>query len=193
MHQSCVIVALLCATFLNLTICASILRNCWATLRYFFNCCATISCSCCIALVISRICFIEFQQQHLVNLSKKNATDFQQQYLGNFVNKKRHSASGLPLAHPSLLPGGRRKGRQAAGQEAECLWPLSPLYLVRPPWDDLSSWQDKSSSQKGWVSIDRSVVAALPSTTPWPVHKSSTDDLGPPLCHVSDQESGPHF
>ena len=23
----------------------------------------------------------------------------------------------------------------------------------------------------GWVSIDRSVVAALPSTTPWPVHK----------------------
>ena len=47
---------------------------------------------------------------------------------------------------------------------------------------DLSSWQDKSPSQKGWVSIDRSVVAALPSTTPRPVHKSSTDDLGPPLC-----------
>ena len=44
--------------------------------------------------------------------------------------------------------------------------------------DDLSNWQDKSSSQKGWVSIDRNVVVALPSTTPWPVHKSSTDDLG---------------
>ena len=45
--------------------------------------------------------------------------------------------------------------------------------------DDLSSWQDKSSSQKGWVSIDRSMVAALPSTTPRPAHKSSTDGLGP--------------
>ena len=32
--------------------------------------------------------------------------------------------------------------------------------------------------QRGWVSIDRSVVAALPSTTPRPVHKSSTDDFG---------------
>ena len=56
-----------------------------------------------------------------------------------------------------------------------------------PNWPnvgDLSSWQDKSPSQKGWVSIDRSVVAALPSTTPRPVHKSSTDDLGHPLCQV---------
>ena len=60
-------------------------------------------------------------------------------------------------------------------------------------WDDLSSWQDKSSSQKGWVSIDRSVVAALPSTTPRPVHKSSTDDLGPPLCQVNAQERSTHF
>ena len=48
--------------------------------------------------------------------------------------------------------------------------------------EDLSSWQDKSSSQKGWVSIDRSMVAALPSTTPRPAHKSSTDDLGSALC-----------
>ena len=54
--------------------------------------------------------------------------------------------------------------------------------------DDLSSWQDKSSSQKGWVSIDRSMVAALPSTTPRPAHKSSTDDLGPPLCQVNEEE-----
>ena len=59
--------------------------------------------------------------------------------------------------------------------------------------DDLSSWQDKSSSQKGWVSIDRSVVAALPSTTPRPVHKSSTDDLGPPLCKVDERESPRHL
>ena len=42
---------------------------------------------------------------------------------------------------------------------------------------------------KGWVSIDRSMVAALPSTTPRPAHKSSTDDLGPPLCQVDTQES----
>ena len=48
--------------------------------------------------------------------------------------------------------------------------------------DDLSSWQEQIIQSKGWVSIDRSVVAALPSTTPRPVHKSSTDDLGPPLC-----------
>jgi len=33
------------------------------------------------------------------------------------------------------------------------------------------------------------VVAALPSTTPRPVHKSSTDDLGPPPCQVSERES----
>ena len=54
----------------------------------------------------------------------------------------------------------------------------------RPAWcsDDLSSWQEQIIQSKGWVSIDRSVVAALPSTTPRPVHKSSTDDLGPPLC-----------
>ena len=43
--------------------------------------------------------------------------------------------------------------------------------LAKVGW---SSWQDKSSSQKGWVSIDCSVVAALLSTTTRPVHKSST-------------------
>ena len=64
------------------------------------------------------------------------------------------------------------------------LLPFKPKSL-----DDLSSWQDKSSSQKGWVSIDRSMVAALPSTTPRPAHKSSTDDLGPPLCQVNEEES----
>ena len=32
------------------------------------------------------------------------------------------------------------------------------------------------------------MVAALPSTTPRPVHKSSTDDLGHPLYQVSVQE-----
>ena len=49
--------------------------------------------------------------------------------------------------------------------------------------------KDKSSSQRGWVSRDRGVIAALLDTTPRPVHKSSTDDLGPPLCQVGDQES----
>ena len=33
------------------------------------------------------------------------------------------------------------------------------------------------------------MVAALPSTTPRPAHKSSTDDLGPPLCQVDEEES----
>ena len=53
-----------------------------------------------------------------------------------------------------------------------------------PAWCsvDLSSWQEQIIQSKGWVSIDRGVVAALPSTTPRPVHKSSTDDSGPPLC-----------
>ena len=32
------------------------------------------------------------------------------------------------------------------------------------------------------------MVAALPSTTPRPVHKSSTDDLGPPPCQASGRE-----
>lgn len=36
------------------------------------------------------------------------------------------------------------------------------LWLVDPP-------------VKGWISIDRSLVAALPSTIPWPVLKSSTN------------------
>jgi hypothetical protein len=37
------------------------------------------------------------------------------------------------------------------------------------------------------------VIAALLSTTPPTVHKSSTDDLGPPLCQVGDQESCSHL
>ena len=49
--------------------------------------------------------------------------------------------------------------------------------------------KNKSSSQRRWVSTDRGVIAALLSTTLRPVHKSSTDDLGPPLCQVGDQES----
>ena len=53
--------------------------------------------------------------------------------------------------------------------------------------------KDKSSIERGWVSIDRGVIAALLSTTPPTVHKSSTDDLGPPLCQVGDQESCSHL
>ena len=61
--------------------------------------------------------------------------------------------------------------------------------LEKNHWRLVQADKDKSSSQRGWVSIDRGVIAALLSTTPRPVHKSSTDDLGPPLCQVGDQES----
>ena len=83
----------------------------------------------------------------------------------------------------SLLTKQKRQSRQLSTKR-EATLPFQPKRL-----DDLSSWQDKSSSQKGWVSIDRSMVAALPSTTPRPAHKSSTDDLGPPLCQVNEEES----
>ena len=53
--------------------------------------------------------------------------------------------------------------------------------------------KNKSSSQRRWVSTDRGVIAALLSTTLRPVHKSSTDDLGPPLCQVGDQDSCAHL
>lgn len=53
------------------------------------------------------------------------------------------------------------------------------LWLVDPP-------------VKGWISIDRSLVAALPSTIPWPVLKSSTNGSAIPkpcvtqrLCYPS--------
>ena len=82
----------------------------------------------------------------------------------------------------SLLTKQKRQSRQLSTKR-EATLPFQPKRL-----DDLSSWQDKSSSQKGWVSIDRSMVAALPSTTPRPAHKSSTDDLGPPLCQVNEEE-----
>ena len=44
---------------------------------------------------------------------------------------------------------------------------------------------DKSARQKGLVSIDRSMVAALLSTTPRLKHKSSTSDLAPQHCRSS--------
>ena len=88
-----------------------------------------------------------------------------------------------------------REKKRSKERKREKLLQLSAFPCFFQTFDllDLSSWQDKSSSRKGWVSIDRSVVAALPSTTPRPVHKSSTDDLGSPLCQVSDRESRRHF
>ena len=62
-------------------------------------------------------------------------------------------------------------------------------FLSKNHWRLVQADKHKSSSQRGWVSIDRGVIAALLSTTPRPVHKSSTDNLGPPLCQVGDQES----
>ena len=129
---------------------------------------------------------------------------FHQRHL--FHLEKFHFFSSFSPAPPKTLCFEIKKGRLPARLSREriavepragrrpLVWSLYLLYLAASPLgDDLSNWQDKSSSQKGWVSIDRSVVAALPSTTPRPGHTSSTDDLGPPLCLVSDQESGPHF
>ncbi len=65
----------------------------------------------------------------------------------------------------------------------------NPLFRLT----DLSSWQDKSSSQKGWDSKDRSVVAALPWTSPRLVHKSSTDDLRQSLYLVNSPENAVAF
>ena len=79
-----------------------------------------------------------------------------------------------------------KKGRAPKLKASElCLFSRSPLLgrLVKLTRQIIQS--------KGWVSIDRSMVAALPSTTPRPAHKSSTDDLGPPLCQVDTQESCP--
>ena len=87
-----------------------------------------------------------------------------------------------------LCPSDQIKKAEHFDQSQSTL--LFSSFFFQPNFsDDLSSWQDKSSSQKGWVSIDRSMVAALPSTTPRPAHKSSTDDLGPPLCQVDEEES----
>lgn len=59
------------------------------------------------------------------------------------------------------------------------IWGSTSLWLVDPP-------------VKGWISIDRSLVAALPSTIPWPVLKSSTNGSAIPkpcvtqiLCYPS--------
>lgn len=66
--------------------------------------------------------------------------------------------------------------------------------LPQPRWE----WERSSPSQpsknitldlgktnhptEGWVSTDRSVEAALLSTTPWPVTKSSANDFAPLHC-----------
>ena len=100
----------------------------------------------------------------------------------------------VKISHPALLQWGVRKkwpspaSRIVATESEKKItkthqqkWTSQTTPTFRHP-DDLSSWQEQIIQSKGWVSIDRSVVAALPSTTPRPVHKSSTDDLGPPLC-----------
>lgn len=111
---------------------------------------------------------------------------------------EKKKAKGEKIKHPAFFwKSWSRRDQMTSQKRTAFFFSLSPFgYFFlpeKPLWfdllEDLSSWQDKSSSQKGWVSIDRSVVAALPSTTPRPVHKSSTDDLGPPPCQVSDRES----
>ena len=51
---------------------------------------------------------------------------------------------------------------------------LSPLYPRVLSFSD--DHEETNPRAKGWVSTDRSVVTALPSTTPRQVRKSSTDD-----------------
>ena len=119
--------------------------------------------------------------------NKKGKVCYWEQTLpnGNFSNTQKNNTNkkGTSPKGRGTTPPRTKQKRQSLLSEREQTLPFQPKSL-----DDLSSWQDKSSSQKGWVSIDRSMVAALPSTTPRPAHKSSTDDLGPPLCQVNEAE-----
>ena len=96
----------------------------------------------------------------------------------------RAGSHSLPGPIHQLPLGDRVRQKKLKTLNEKRTGPISPASKKHCPrhQDDLSSWQEQIIQSKGWVSIDRSVVAALPSTTPRPVHKSSTDDLGPPLC-----------
>ena len=55
------------------------------------------------------------------------------------------------------------------------------------------SWKQTNLLVQGWVSIDRSEVAALLSTTPRPKTRSSTNDLAPPRRMGSISCRSPHL
>lgn len=81
------------------------------------------------------------------------------------INHKRQSRDG---------PDG---GNRSPELELNC--DLSTMLLLNS--EICPSLADKSNSRKGLVSIDRSEVAALLSTTPRPKPRSSTNDLASPL------------
>ena len=71
----------------------------------------------------------------------------------------------LPTSHWNLNPYER---------------PLETDAWLEPVQEMCLSWKQTNLLVQGWVSIDRSEVAALLSTTPRPKTRSSTNDLAPP-------------
>lgn len=103
------------------------------------------------------------------------------------INRSIYRPTDRPINLLSTFPPWHDKQKTFQGINKLLL--NNPLFRLT----DLSSWQDKSSSQKGWDSKDRSVVAALPWTSPRLVHKSSTDDLRQSLYLVNSPENAVAF
>ena len=102
----------------------------------------------------------------------------------NFWKRKRQVRTSPPSHHLSQIcdkvaaqrsqRGGSRL-RTGVPHLPTSHWNLNP-YLEKM----CLSWKQTNLLVQGWVSIDRSEVAALLSTTPRPKTRSSTNDLAPP-------------
>ena len=100
------------------------------------------------------------------------------------------TASGLPGRgpHEPAFAHFRYLGQHLrfSSTWANSQWPLGPLLLVRTttaclgPTEIIARPARTNLLVQGRVSTDRSEVAALLITTPWPRTKSSTNDLTPP-------------
>ena len=87
------------------------------------------------------------------------------------------------LSRPGQIKKARHPPAEAAGEHLA-------FALARGLGATCLADKTNHASQKG-LSLNRSQCGSCSTkvTTPRPVHKSSTDDLGPPLCQVSEEES----
>ena len=112
----------------------------------------------------------------------KSKTEFMQNEVGKPVCVRGEKKEELFFCERRALKKKRRKWKKKRGKKKKeekkkragsrsPTWPLSEM-VARPMRTNLLV--------KGWVSTDRSEVAALLITTPRPRAKSSTNDLSPP-------------
>ena len=111
----------------------------------------------------------------------------------SFVYYRRPRASDRPTKCWPPPRSGRRTWKQNKSVKKVSTSAINVNSALEDQEKMCLSWKQTNLLVQGWVSIDRSEVAALLSTTPRPKTRSSTNDLAPPRRMGSISCRSPHL